>query len=57
MFRTLLYIFLLISVYYFISRWVEVRKSIIRRRKMLEKQGYSFRVARRMAKEEFINKV
>ena len=57
MFRTLLYVFLLIAIYYFISRWVEVRKSIMRRRKMLEKQGYSFREARRMAKEEFLNKV
>ena len=57
MFRTLLYVFLLIAVYYFISRWVEVRKSIMRRRKMLEKQGYSFREAHRMAKEEFLNKV
>ncbi|MEO8794311.1 MAG: hypothetical protein ABI390_02530 [Daejeonella sp.] len=54
--RTLLYVFVLIAAWYFMSRWAEVRRSIINRRKKLEKQGYSYREAKRMAREEFLNK-
>jgi hypothetical protein len=53
MITNLLYIAVLIAAFFFASRWVEARKSIIDRQKRLRKQGYSKTEAKRMAWEEF----
>jgi serine protease inhibitor len=56
MLRTLLYIIVLMSAFFFIGRWVEARKKMIDRQKRLQKQGYSKTEAKQMAWEEFYKK-